>query len=211
MIKLFLSSIFIIFVILLNTNYQKKYDNILFVQVWPPSWLNNTKYNYTNDYFTIHGIWPNNLNGSYPSYCNKSIQFDFNKIEYLSKNLSKYWTNFRDFKLFLEHEFDKHMTCLDTNNIYKYFEMTLIKRNSLDFFNKLKNNDIIPTNKYKYDTENIRKVIRKEIGYNPIITCNKDVLNEIIVCTDNDLNLSECSIEERKMDCRNQFIYYNYY
>ena len=193
-----------------NLNEQN-YNNLLFVQVWPGSWLHKYEinYNFTNDYFTIHGIWPENYDGSYPQYCNKTIHFNYNKIKYIENNLTKYWTDFKNPKRFLRHEFDKHFTCIESNNIYEYFWLGLKKRTELDIYNILKKNNVIPNNNIKYDINNIKKILYSILLYEPIITCKNNILTEIIFCSDNNLNLIDCPKPQRKMECRDEKIWYN--
>ena len=75
---------------------------------------------YWNNHFTIHGLWPNNQDGSYPKNCPKvafnqsviddSIGFD---------TMLTYWPNLSDdssepeseYTSFWEHEWSKHGTC----------------------------------------------------------------------------------------------------
>jgi|AntRauTorckE6833_2_1112554.scaffolds.fasta_scaffold120191_1 ribonuclease T2 len=82
----------------LQQNRKNNWDYILFVQVWPGSWIyeDHSKYNFTNDYFTVHGLWPEYNNGKYPQFCNKTERFNLTKLDPIRNELEKYWTNFKN-------------------------------------------------------------------------------------------------------------------
>jgi len=64
---------------------------------------------------SIHGLWPNFANGSYPSFC-KKVEFDFNKLDNIITELKSYWETPNDVnkeeKHFWEHEWKKHGSCM---------------------------------------------------------------------------------------------------
>ena len=46
-----------------------QWDYFMFVQLWPLSWLladRISDYPFNNNHFTIHGLWPEYKNGSWP-------------------------------------------------------------------------------------------------------------------------------------------------
>ena len=53
------------------------WNYFLFVQVWPSSRItNNDNIKFTNDYFTVHGLWPQYTNGTWPQFCNTTSKFN---------------------------------------------------------------------------------------------------------------------------------------
>lgn len=95
---------------------------------------NKTKFYYLalfkhNHQYTIHGLWPDYGNGSYPSFC-KDIPFDIEKLRPLEKKLLEYWELPEDHdKLeihFWKHEWLKHGTCMFTPMTeYEYFSKAI--------------------------------------------------------------------------------------
>ena len=63
--------------------------------------------------FTIHGLWPERLDGSWPQYCNSSDRFDPGRVEALLPRLREQWPSFgmgADAQ-FWGHEWMRHGTC----------------------------------------------------------------------------------------------------
>lgn len=77
---------------------------LIFVQFWASQ---NPKF-----YFTIHGMWPEYYNNTYPSYCNHSAHFNLSKIQYLEPILNVEWVSYEGSNpSFWKHEYLKHATC----------------------------------------------------------------------------------------------------
>src|SRR5579872_3719305 len=112
-------------------HFDPFWDYLMFVQLWPSSWLiedHNHNYNFTNNYFTIHGVWPEYFNGSWPQSCSKSKYFNFSRVEPIHSNLTTYWTNFINPSSFWQHEYLTHLTCINSSDLvgdYDYFEYGL--------------------------------------------------------------------------------------
>lgn len=77
---------------------------------------------------SIHGLWPNYANGSYPSFC-KNVEFDFDKLSPIIKELRDYWNLpgdiGKDEISFWQHEWHKHGSCM-------FIELT-----ELEYFKKV--------------------------------------------------------------------------
>ena len=77
--------------------------------------------------WSIHGLWPQYSNNSYPSYCSNR-KFDYSKLELLIDELDKYWysTNGDKNETFWKHEWEKHGTCMFNNSDeFDYFKTAL--------------------------------------------------------------------------------------
>jgi ribonuclease T2 len=184
------------------------------VQLWPGSWIasDNSNYNFTNDYFTVHGVWPQDYNGSYPEFCNRTERFDDNKIESIYSNLSKYWTNFKDPKEFWKHEFQKHFTC--AQNIYadpyKLFWKGLRLREKYNLYKTLNDNGIVPSNERLYETVKLRKIVGDKYNVDVVITCDEDhILEEIRLCMSQKLELMNCTKNDCSEGCKTDYVTYN--
>lgn len=63
--------------------------------------------------FTIHGLWPERLDGSWPQYCDSSDRFDADRVAALLPRLREQWPSFgmgADAQ-FWGHEWMRHGTC----------------------------------------------------------------------------------------------------
>ena len=190
------------------------FDYFMFVQLWPGSWIyeGKVKYNFTNDFVSIHGIWAQNYNGTWPQFCNNKTIFNPNVLANISDNLTKYWTNFVNATEFWQHEFSKHMVC--ATNIYpdpyKFFYTGLALREKYNVYQLFASHDIYPSNDMKYDLNKLYFVIKQEFGINVVITCEPNtILNEIRFCIDKNFSLFDCPKNLYKDQCRSQSIWYN--
>lgn len=208
---------YIIFFLLVFISAVISWDYFLFVQVWPGSWLVNsniTGYNFTNDYYTIHGTWPEYNNGSWPNYCSGEGQyqtFNVSKLNAIYQNLTMYWTDFQNPVNFWQHEYYKHMLCAENiyPDPYDLFWKGLYDRQQYNLYEILLGNGIYPNNEYQYSTSVLQNVIEKAIGYTPNINCQNNILNEIQLCMNKNMTLCHCPTNIDHED--NQYCYYNYY
>ena len=76
--------------------------------------------------FSIHGLWPQNKDGSYPSFCQPCEKFVKTKLKPFKKRIIQYWDdtfNSIDWS-FLQHEWEKH-GCCSNMSLLNYFDKTL--------------------------------------------------------------------------------------
>lgn len=85
---------------------------------------NNT---YNNDIsFTIHGLWPEWYNNTYPQYCNNNTDFNISSLDPIMDDLNKYWVSYEgDNPAFWKHEYMKHATCYPNITEFEFFNKTL--------------------------------------------------------------------------------------
>lgn len=157
------------------------------------------------DEFTLHGLWPDNCDGTYEQFCDSSSTIpngklrqilvdEFNDAE-LYDNMLKVWKNFNgnDESLWV-HEFNKHATCMRTlkptcygsdfktdENVYDYFRITMNLYKKLPTFEFLAQNGIEPSLEKTYTREEIANALSKNFGGNEVMfKCNKyNALQEI--------------------------------
>ena len=206
--------IFLLFCPLVLTS-SIKLDYFLYVQLWPGSWLysDHSKYPFSNDYFTIHGLWPEYRNGSWPQFCNAS-KFDGQALNPIKNDLTKYWTDFKNPKKFWSHEYYKHMSCLEEDpifqNEYVCFKMGLHFRNYYDYYHALNKVGIVPSNQQNYTVSQVSNAIQSLVGTTPVIVCdNHGILNEIRICFDQNVNNIDCPKDEIIKGCLNTSVWYN--
>lgn len=109
---------------------SSSFDFYIMAMSWQPQFCySNRNYNHVgctepNDYWkshwTIHGLWPQFSDGSYPSSCS-SQQLESSDFQYLSEDLNLYWPNVKSsadtsansytHSSFWRHEWSKHGTC----------------------------------------------------------------------------------------------------
>lgn len=84
------------------------------------------------DDFTIHGLWPNYANGSYPEYCEPGVHYDPTEIskdtlqEMEAYWFSCDWSSYTN-EEFWDHEVSKHYTCVFNRSLTQedYFSTAL--------------------------------------------------------------------------------------
>ena len=191
------------------------WDYLLFVQYWPGSWIEHDHIknsNFTNDHFNIHGIWPEYYNGSYPEFCNKSAIFDEKQLAPIRNNLTLYWTDYRNSEEFWKHEFYRHGTCAETDDLLstelEFFTTGLELREKYNLYTYLSNSNIYPTNNNTYSLKNIYDAIQNQTINNIAITCKDDILDQIILCLNPNLNLIDCP--SYLNTCQTVLIKYNF-
>lgn len=79
--------------------------------------------------YSIHGLWPQYDETSYPQFC-KKVDFDINKLSNIENDLLNYWELPEDHdKLeitFWKHEWEKHGSCMACYMTeFEYFSKTL--------------------------------------------------------------------------------------
>jgi len=101
-------------------------DYLMLVEQWPAGACDQFGCNVTTDYFTLHGMWPNNDDGSYPCNCDGE-SFNPNDISDLKDEMDKYWRSFNgNNEDFWQHEWSKHGE-IRTHAKYAYY-LTLLSR-----------------------------------------------------------------------------------
>ncbi|KAJ7943470.1 Ribonuclease [Quillaja saponaria] len=192
---------------------SQSFDFFYFVQQWPGSICDTKrsccypKAGKPAANFSIHGLWPNYNNRSWPSFCNRESLFDHSKLSDLSRmqttwpslicpsgNNSKFW----------KHEWDKHGTCSEfVLDQHQYFEETLNIKDRVDLLQILQNEGIQPDGR-NYSIGSIEEALRRGIGFAPGIKCNKDAsgngqLHEIYLCVEKTgSKLIECPVLPRR-------------
>lgn len=157
-----------------------------------------------NDTFTIHGLWPDNCDGSYEQYCDpsleitkkvKSIIVDDFKDPGLYKAMRKYWlSDDGSVESLWLHEFDKHGTCMSTirpecygakprrnQNVYEYFNITVNLFKKLPTFSFLEKAGIVPSLNQTYTKSQIADALSAGFGGESVyFKCDKqNAISEI--------------------------------
>lgn len=177
------------------------YDfNALMVE-WKPTVCKtvNCPSTYLSNAFNIHGMWTDNWDGTYPSFCgNEAFSISTSTqnvltncwISYTGDNIS-FWT----------HEWTKHGTCVspllpcDT-----YFSKTTNLFYTLNPQNALAGAGIVPSLSNVYQVNKASAVF----AHLPTITCTRVgsnyLLSTIMFCFDHSFNWIDCKVVQSGCD-----------
>eukprot|EP01112_Ceratiomyxa_fruticulosa_P014232 TRINITY_DN405_c0_g1_i3.p1 TRINITY_DN405_c0_g1~~TRINITY_DN405_c0_g1_i3.p1 ORF type:complete len:225 (+),score=30.25 TRINITY_DN405_c0_g1_i3:106-780(+) len=173
------------------------FDFFLFVQDWPVSFCDTTtcQTNKITEQFGIHGLWPQNKDGSYPSYCSGS-NFSLNAIKSLLPILDNAWYSLTGNNSdFWDHEWTKHGTCAVEGPItdqYSFFDNTLNLFNLYNITDILQRDGFSPSNSNSYSTGKLAKSIQYAVSAYPLLQCSDNNLNTVALCVDRSLSIMDC-------------------
>lgn len=149
-----------------------------------------------NESFTLHGLWPDNCDGTYEQFCDDSLNIRsatdivLNQFgdKVLYGKMSEFWKNFNgnDESLWI-HEFNKHATCVKTirptcydnqryvknKNVYDFYNITMNLYEKLPTFQFLAAEGIVPSLTQKYSKKQINDALTKYFGKAVYFKCNK--------------------------------------
>jgi len=186
------------------------FDYLLLATIWTPTGC--VSYDCVDDYiqeWTVHGLWPNYNNGSWPQNCCQKDQFDEDKLSPIREDLNKYWPTFlkgHTFPSFWSHEWSKHGTCsyrnkqLDGELNYFKGALDLFKKYSIP--SSLASANIVPGQTYQ--KADIKNALKSAFGKTIVTTCvhhhnqigdnEAQLLESIHLCFDKDsLELIDCT------------------
>lgn len=151
-----------------------------------------------NDTFTLHGLWPDNCDGTYEQFCDDSLNLlkgDIKRIlvdefhdEALYAKMENIWKNFNgDDESLWVHEFNKHATCMRTIwpkcygkafqkdlNTYDFFRVSMLLYEKYPTFDFLAEKGIVPSNDQTYTKAEIAEALRSNFGGHDVyFKCNR--------------------------------------
>ncbi|KAM3508471.1 hypothetical protein MY11210_006712 [Beauveria gryllotalpidicola] len=153
-----------------------------------------------SDSWTIHGLWPNNCDGSYRTRCDADRAYT-NVTAILQANgandtldyMKRYWKHFKgEDERFWEREWRKHGTCVTTLEPSCYGDAYRAGEEAADFFTRtvglfktlptyqwLADAGIEPSDSKTYDAAQIQSVLAKQHGAEVTLRCSKDLIYEV--------------------------------
>ncbi|GAA0141483.1 endoribonuclease [Lithospermum erythrorhizon] len=188
---------------------QREFDYFLLSLQWPGTYCRTVKKCCSQNGccrgsngpagFTIHGLWADYNDGTWPSCCN-GPQFDETKIALLFDELNTYWPTLSCSKssschgskgLFWGHE--KHGTCEFPyiKDEYDYFTKALSLYFKYNVTEMLNQSGYVASNSDKYPLQGIISAIKKCFG-TPEITCTGDAVQEIRLCFNKNFEPQDC-------------------
>ncbi|EER29222.1 Ribonuclease Trv, putative [Coccidioides posadasii C735 delta SOWgp] len=151
------------------------------------------------DSWTLHGLWPDNCDGSFEQYCDKNREYknvtdilQSHGKEHLLEYMSTYWKDWKgnDENLW-EHEWNKHGTCISTletrcysgykpqAEVVDYFEKAAEMFEGLDTYKVLAAAGIEPHPTKTYTLTELQDAISKSHGMEVTLNCRDSRLNEV--------------------------------
>ncbi|KAI5956268.1 RNY1 [Candida jiufengensis] len=158
-----------------------------------------------SDLFTLHGLWPDNCDGTYEQFCDttttiaddgstvQSIIVDQFNDATLYNDLNTVWKdiNGNDHSLWA-HEWNKHGTCINTilpkcyssyqtnENVYNYYKILYQLFETLPTYKWLTAAGITPSTSKTYSKTQIQQALSSNFGQNVYFKCDSNnALSEI--------------------------------
>ncbi|KAI1175034.1 ribonuclease t2 [Nemania sp. FL0916] len=153
-----------------------------------------------SDSWTIHGLWPDNCDGTYEQYCDESRQYTNitailrERAPCTLKTMQVYWKDYQgNDESFWEHEFGKHGTCISTLNpecypsysatdeVADFFTRAVTLFQTLPTYDWLAAAGIVPSSTQTYTLARIQAVLAaaNHHGHDAVVNCSGDELNEL--------------------------------
>ncbi|BDD57515.1 hypothetical protein MAP00_002869 [Monascus purpureus] len=151
------------------------------------------------DSWTIHGLWPDNCDGTYESSCDSSRAYknitDILQAQDRTQLLSymdTYWVDINgDNEQFWSHEWSKHGTCINTiepscytdytpqEEVGDFFQKVVDLFKGLDTYKALADAGIMPGSD-EYDLSDLEDALAKiHDGKKPQLSCESGELNQV--------------------------------
>ncbi|KAI3318061.1 ribonuclease T2 [Xylariaceae sp. AK1471] len=149
--------------------------------------------------WTIHGLWPDNCDGTYDENCDSSR--DYTDITTILQNNGKsslvsymqsYWqSNDGTPESFWEHEWSTHGTCVSTldpdcysgytkgQEAADYFQTVVDLFKTLDTYSALSAAGITPSSSKTYTSSQIQTALQKVTGKAVVISCSNSELYQV--------------------------------
>ncbi|KAI5679857.1 hypothetical protein M9H77_01084 [Catharanthus roseus] len=157
--------------------------------------------------FTIHGLWPDYNDGTWPACCN-GPRFDAKEIFPLHDALEKYWPSLSCGKpstchggrgTFWAHEWEKHGTCSSSvvRDEHGYFLTALNVYFKYNVTQVLNEAGYVPSNSEKYPLGGIISAIQNAFHATPELECKGGAVEELRLCFYKDFTPRDCATESR--------------
>ena len=158
---------------------------------------------YESTDFGIHGLWPEQFDGGYPSFCSDmpfSISLDTELL------LTTYWNSYKKSPgKFWKHEWDKHGTCFypatAPNN---YFSIAIYLMLEADLLTSLSVNNITASDEKKYSPRLFAISFPRVVGNICFQKGNTYYLSSVSLCYSLEMDWIDCPT--KLVQCKNDFM-----
>ncbi|KAI3418254.1 Ribonuclease T(2) [Psidium guajava] len=192
---------------------QREFDYFKLAMQWPGTYCRRTRHCCSSNAccrgsnspaeFTIHGLWPDYNDGSWPACCSRS-RFNEKEISTLVDAMDKYWPSLSCGSpstchggkgSFWAHEWEKHGTCSSPvlRDEYNYFLTALNVYFKYNITKVLNDAGYLPSNTEKYPLGGIVSAIQNAFHVTPEIACSNGALGELYLCFYKDFQPRECA------------------
>ncbi|GMN50164.1 hypothetical protein TIFTF001_019322 [Ficus carica] len=168
---------------IMEAKSQREFDYFALALQWPPTYCRRTRQCCSSNAccrganapteFTIHGLWPDYNDGTWPSCCTKE-NFDEKEITTLRDALEKYWPSL---------SCGSSRTCHGTRGSFWAHERVLNEEG------------YVPSNTEKYPLGGIVSAIQNAFHATPLLVCKKGAIEELRLCFYKDFKPRDCVIE----------------
>ncbi|RDY06661.1 Ribonuclease 2, partial [Mucuna pruriens] len=185
---------------------QREFDYFALALQWPGTYCHRTRHCCSSNaccrgsngptVFTIHGLWPDYNDGTWPACCTKS-SFDPKEISTLTNALEQYWPSLScSSPSTCSGGKEKHGTCSYPviRNEYDYFLTTLNVYFKYNVTSVLNDAGYVPSNTEKYPLGGIISAIENAFHASPLIVCSKGSIEELRLCFYKDFKPRDCAV-----------------
>lgn len=176
---------------------SSSYNYYVFTIEWKPTMCLTTDCvsGYLSTGFNIHGLWPSDTSGSYPSNCNGGSFFVSSSTEEL---LETCWlSDSGSPQSFWEHEWSKHGTCVQpATTADAYFTKAVSLYNRIGLEALLANAGITPDDTKTYSLSTLYGVFSNKVNVACYSSDGESYLENIEICFDLDFDQMDCPEED---------------
>uniref|UniRef100_A0A2A4J9C6 Uncharacterized protein n=1 Tax=Heliothis virescens TaxID=7102 RepID=A0A2A4J9C6_HELVI len=155
------------------------------------------------DHWTLHGIWPQELESDSPMYCNDSWPLDRELMKSLEHDLDQAWTNVykeKEHYSFWNHEWTKHGTCAvilePFDSQLKYFKTAIEWNKKYSIADMLEAAGIFPSDTKECTPNELAAAVEIKTDRYPMVVCQPidgvQYLEELRICFDKEINVIDC-------------------
>ncbi|KAH8801539.1 ribonuclease T2-like protein [Xylogone sp. PMI_703] len=151
------------------------------------------------DSWTLHGLWPDNCDGSYPQYCHSAPTYhSITQVlteagqQDLLDYMNKYWLpNSGTNEHFWQHEWNKHGTCINTlspscyadlynsgDEVVDFFTRAVEVFKGLDTYKALAAAGIYPSKTRRHTLQELEDALQSVTGFKVVLGCSRGALNQ---------------------------------
>ncbi|KAK9903635.1 hypothetical protein M0R45_001114 [Rubus argutus] len=189
---------------------QREFDYFNLALQWPGTYCQRTRHCCSSNaccrgsnspsVFTIHGLWPDYNDGTWPACCTRK-HFDEKEISTLLDPLEKYWPSLSCGNPSSCHGgkgsfWEKHGTCSApvTGDEYNYFLTTLNVYFKYNVTKVLNEAGYVPSNTEKYPLGGIVSAIQNAFHATPKLACRNGAVEELHICFYKDFKPRDCVV-----------------
>ncbi|GFZ13370.1 ribonuclease 2 [Actinidia rufa] len=161
---------------------QREFDYFALALQWPGTYCQKTRHCCSSNAccrgsnapteFTIHGLWPDYNDGTWPACCTHS-EFDMGKVSPLLDGLNKYWPSL---------SCGSSSTCHGGKGLFWAHEKVL---NEAGY---------VPSNSEKYPLGGVISAIQNAFHATPLLVCSNGAVEELRLCFYKDFKPRDCVI-----------------